>query len=458
MTNQESSRAGRWDEREINRLRERKEELETERAGLDSYQTEDGSTNMGHTAVLEDIRNKVGNLRSRLEYTKSDMSYSENKLKEQEVLVASTTKQLSNLQRKLEKIEQAIQKGIQDSQQSIEKVKEAEEEHFGPFREMTGIRDFHAYEEATGKARDDFMKKRRQIREKNTKLTAQKEYEDTRDFKKPIKRQQDRISEKRIALEEAKRFEEELLDNLAQRKAKLADCEAKLVEAAEVEKGIEDEVSAAQKEFGGVHTEKLKLSKTINSEENNLERLRSKLHEVLQKARVDEVILPTIGATASNSRTRGRKRSHLGLTDEEEEEEEEETLTQPLSTQEFSPHFSQPEDVRVQRDQKDANQIDFSELRSNLKQKTNEREEKKIRNDFEQQISKVTAEIEGMAPNMKANDAYQNVSQRLKDSGTDFEKAKMMSRNSTHNFNKIKSQRTNRFKQAFDHIDKSLKM
>ena len=40
-------------------------------------------------------------------------------------------------------------------------------------------------------------------------------------------------------------------------------------------------------------------------------------------------------------------------------------------------------------------------LSHNLKQKSNEREEKRIRNDFEQQITRYSEEIEGMAPNMK---------------------------------------------------------
>jgi len=96
-------------------------------------------------------------------------------------------------------------------------------------------------------------------------------------------------------------------------------------------------------------------------------------------------------------------------------------------------------------------------LDERLQERVNEREEKKIRADFEQKIAALTSEIEGMTPNMKANDAYQNVNQRLSESGKDFENAKANARQATMNFNKVKSLRTNRFKEAFEHIDDALK-
>jgi structural maintenance of chromosome 1 len=49
------------------------------------------------------------------------------------------------------------------------------------------------------------------------------------------------------------------------------------------------------------------------------------------------------------------------------------------------------------------------------------------------------------------------VTQKLKDTGADFDKAKDESRKATAEFQKIKNERSKRFMRAFNHIDESLK-
>jgi structural maintenance of chromosome 1 len=62
-----------------------------------------------------------------------------------------------------------------------------------------------------------------------------------------------------------------------------------------------------------------------------------------------------------------------------------------------------------------------------------------------------------MTPNMKANEAFDKVTQTLKDSGVDFDKAKADSRKALAEFQKIKARRTKRFNEAFNVIDEALK-
>jgi structural maintenance of chromosome 1 len=49
------------------------------------------------------------------------------------------------------------------------------------------------------------------------------------------------------------------------------------------------------------------------------------------------------------------------------------------------------------------------------------------------------------------------VTDKLKESGTDYEKAKEASRKATRAFHKVKKQRTERFMECFNHIDAALK-
>jgi hypothetical protein len=64
-------------------------------------------------------------------------------------------------------------------------------------------------------------------------------------------------------------------------------------------------------------------------------------------------------------------------------------------------HFSQPDHARNVKNRRDAAKVDFSNLSPGLKKKMSDRDEKKIRKNFEDQLEKVAAEIEGMTPNMK---------------------------------------------------------
>mmetsp|Transcript_20777 Transcript_20777/g.31967 ORF Transcript_20777/g.31967 Transcript_20777/m.31967 type:complete len:297 (+) Transcript_20777:1241-2131(+) len=62
-----------------------------------------------------------------------------------------------------------------------------------------------------------------------------------------------------------------------------------------------------------------------------------------------------------------------------------------------------------------------------------------------------------MTPNMKASEAYESITERVKESDADLKKSKKESREAMAAFNKIKKQRSKRFNDAFHHIDEALK-
>lgn len=108
VTSEDTSRAGRWVEKELESLREKKEAMEVERADLD---TGDGSSGgrgrrgtrrEGHAARIDELRASIGNLRNKDKYVESDLEYTKAKLCEMKTLLESTTKQISNLYKRLE--------------------------------------------------------------------------------------------------------------------------------------------------------------------------------------------------------------------------------------------------------------------------------------------------------------------------------------------------------------------
>lgn len=162
VTKEDSNRAGRFSEQKLDDLRAKKEALETEREEIDSAA---GRGSGSHTAQQEDLRNTIGSLRNKESYSKSDLEYTKKKLKEQAALLKSSKKTFANLEKKQAEAEEGVKDASEEAEERRQKVRDVEDEHFAPFREETGIKDLRAYDEAIGKAREDFVKQRTDVRE-----------------------------------------------------------------------------------------------------------------------------------------------------------------------------------------------------------------------------------------------------------------------------------------------------
>jgi len=297
--------------------------------------------------------------------------------------------------------EQAVQQGMTD-------VKQIEETHYGPFLQKTGMTDIHAYHDAVGKAREEYYQKVRIIRQHLEKLKAQKIYEEGRDTEKLIQRKQKSIETIKKKLTKAESKQAKLKETVAESKAKLAELESKLDQTRNDEASMEDGVRDAQTDYKTSQKEVTKLNQSLTNEEANLERLRAKQHETLQMARVEEAELP--------------------LTNDD------------------------PTETSSQLSKK----LDYNVLRRDLKQRRSDREGVKIHKKFEADLIKLTSQIEAMAPNMKAGEAFDSVMDQLEECNEDFSKAKEEAREAAKAFNGIKKERTERFNTAFQHIADSL--
>ena len=284
-------------------------------------------------------------------------------------------------------------------------------------------------------------------------LTAKKKYEDDKDFEAKLDKAQKKKEKTEEELEEAIETEEKLSSKVADIKAKLADAEATLKLAMESEKEKDDVVRDARKELKEAEGDASKITKSMNNEEGDLAVLRSKLHETLQKARVDEVELPMLDEddvpsddddTDKGSESRSRFSGSLSQSNTQESA--------------FSTHFSQRENNKIRLDRKEASRVDFSNMDEDLKTRRSLQEEEKLQKKFESKISKLNQEIEGIAPNMKAADAFNEITEKVKSGMDDFDTAKEAGRNATDTFNKVRKARASKFNTAFKKIDSALKV
>ena len=460
VTNQDSNRAGRWDDQAVQNIREKKEKLEAERAQLERDEPSGRQSTGGHNTRIAELRNNFATLDRKADFSKSEVEFTRQALSQKKILLKSVDRQLPDLESHLAQVEQDISRLDDECKKAIAKVVAAEDGHLGPFREATGLKDLAAYEQATRESRVEFQSKKRSISESITHLEQKKEYEVNRDLEEPIQKLEKRLKSQKVTLKDAEKRRKEIVQQIEAAKNHLADADAAVQLAAEKEAKLEEEVKSLQSDFRENQNERSRLSKAVTAEENALEQLRGKLHETLQKARVEEVELLMVGDEGKGGR-RTRSGRQLGDESSGEEESEETPATQPSQGRTQSSlqmtQWSQDSNPKVVADRDEAGKLDFSRMRSDLKDKLTDREERKVRKEFEDARAKIEAEIECMAPNMKAHEAFSTITQKLKDSGADFDKAKDTARKAIAEFQRVKNDRSRRFLDAFNHIDESLK-
>eukprot|EP00531_Pseudo-nitzschia_arenysensis_P017492 CAMPEP_0116135988 /NCGR_PEP_ID=MMETSP0329-20121206/11482_1 /TAXON_ID=697910 /ORGANISM="Pseudo-nitzschia arenysensis, Strain B593" /LENGTH=1366 /DNA_ID=CAMNT_0003630821 /DNA_START=225 /DNA_END=4325 /DNA_ORIENTATION=+ len=461
VTNDDSNKAGRWDDQAMVELNQKKEKLEAERNDLDRN-TSTGRPSMGRSNRIEELRNNYDSLNNRAEYSKSDMEFTRKSLAEKNILLKSISNKIPQIETKLAQLEAEIKRLDAEREKAIAQVKAVEDEHLGPFLAATGLTDLQAYEQATREARDEFNKSKRILVEHITQLEEQKNYESNRDLKKPIATVEKRLKNHQKKLKEAKKRQGQLKEEGKEAKENLEEAEEAVLKAQEDERSTEENAKNLQTEFKEAQKERNAVGKLVASEESALEQLRGRLAENLQRARLEEVFLPVLGADGSPSTSGRTTRSgrRISLEAEEEEEEENEEMLDTQETDNAMPsatQYSQEDNPKVVADKNEAEKLDFSKLRSDLKERLSDREVAQVKKDFEEKRMKIDAEIEGIVPNMKAHEAFSAITEKLKGSDSDYQQAKDKSRKAAAEFLKIKKQRTKKFLNAFNHIDQALK-
>lgn len=373
-------------------------------------------------------------------------------------------------------------------------------EIFGSFSESVGVENIREYEENVLKSHQQLVAKRAAVVEQRTSLSAQYEYEVKRDFKGALKRFQAQLVEARseenaMDLQEGQLLvrEEQLISAVREAKAKTARAQEERSAAAAV-------VRRKQSERTAVTADKAGLEKKLSGEEISIERLRAHLHDVLLRAQVDEVALPTItieeekssGRSKGNVRSSSsssnvndadkdkdkeddlawtgsqtdhgsslsggsRRRSRKKRDDESETSEStgaKSTSRSHASGMSESTHFSQEENPTVVRDQRIASKVDLDSMQKhrNMSPKLmSEAEAALLKN-----ILRLASELEIVQPNMHAAERYDGVVDKLRDCEKELETSREAATALNERFGEVKRERQQLFQECYQHVSESL--
>lgn len=175
-----------------------------------------------------------------------------------------------------------------------ERIREVEAEVFGDFSSRVGVANIRDYEEQGLRRHQEQQQQHAAASKSLASLAAQLEYELKRDFQGTLARVRSQLAEAR---EESAALEEQE-QSVLQRELQLRSAAKAALEKVQAVKEQRLQVNAS---MAAAHEKRAKclgakdaLSKKRGAEDSLLQRGRSQLRDVLQRALIDEVALPTV--------------------------------------------------------------------------------------------------------------------------------------------------------------------
>ena len=174
---------------------------------------------------------------------------------------------------------------------------------FASFSAQLGISNIREYESTTIKRHQQLLAQQSGIAKQAAELSAQLQYELKKDFAGTLERISTSIQEANSEFDKLTTSEQKLLHTEIATRGELKTATEHVSRLQLNKATIHATLRALQSKRAALLADRDSVSKKINDVEIMIERYRTSLHDILQKARVDEVALPTIANNTSATNT-----------------------------------------------------------------------------------------------------------------------------------------------------------
>ncbi|KAK2897666.1 structural maintenance of chromosomes protein 1A [Channa argus] len=416
------AKARRWDEKAVDKLKEKKEKLTEElKEQMKAKRKE---------AELRQVQSQAHGLQMRLKYSQSDLEQTKTRhlsLNMQEK--SKLESELANFGPRINDIKRIIQSREREITDLRDRMNLVEDEVFVEFCKEIGVRNIREFEEEKVKRQNEIAKKRLEFETQKTRLGIQLDYE-----KNQLKEDQEKVMmwEQTVKKDEAeierlKKEEHRHMKIIDETMAQLQDLKNQhLTKKSEVN-DKNHEMEEIRKKLGGANKELTHLQKEVTAIETKLEQKRSDRHNLLQACKMQDIRLPLRSGTMDD-----------------------------ISQGEGS---SQTDDSNSQRTSssvlaKEALiEIDYSNLSEDLKDALSEEEIKAETNTLQQRLNEQQSILQRIsAPNMKAMEKLESVRDKFQETSDEFEAARKRAKKAKQAFEQIKKERFDRFNTCFESV------
>uniref|UniRef100_A0A665X583 Structural maintenance of chromosomes protein n=1 Tax=Echeneis naucrates TaxID=173247 RepID=A0A665X583_ECHNA len=416
------AKARRWDEKAVDKLKEKKEKLTEElKEQMKAKRKE---------AELRQVQSQAHGLQMRLKYSQSDLEQTKTRhlsLNMQEK--SKLESELANFGPRINDIKRIIQSREREITDLRDRMNLVEDEVFVEFCEEIGVRNIREFEEEKVKRQNEIAKKRLEFETQKTRLGIQLDYE-----KNQLKEDQEKVMmwEQTVKKDEAeierlKKEEHRHMKIIDETMAQLQDLKNQhLTKKSEVN-DKNHEMEEIRKKLGGANKELTQLQKEVTAIETKLEQKRSDRHNLLQACKMQDIRLPLRSGTMDDIsqgevQTNTHKDSDL-------------TSSSVLAKEALI-------------------EIDYSNLSEDLKDALSEEEIKAETNTLQQRLNEQQSILQRIsAPNMKAMEKLESVRDKFQET-SDGEMAGSFSQSkkAKQAFEQIKKERFDRFNTCFESV------
>jgi cell division protein ZapA (FtsZ GTPase activity inhibitor) len=236
-------------------------------------------------------------------------------------------------------------------------------------------------------------------------LTAQLSYEEKRDFNLAFNRLNDEIQILQVSLAEAIAKCDEIEETERHLHQVCGQIDSKVQSLREKKREELDRVKSVSGMIAKAFTTIESLRKKVSAAELLIERDRAHLHEILQKAVVEEISLPTVSISATKSSDASASiHSDLSLRWEGSRTDDHRSEESSESSSYGSTHFSKSDNTVVAKDASTICLVDLSSIRSQVVGKGTRRslstdQQEDHVNKISEEISRLLKDLEGMQVN-----------------------------------------------------------
>uniref|UniRef100_A0AAY4CZX7 Structural maintenance of chromosomes protein n=1 Tax=Denticeps clupeoides TaxID=299321 RepID=A0AAY4CZX7_9TELE len=418
------AKARRWDEKAVDKLKERKEKLTDElKEQMKAKRKE---------AELRQVQSQAHGLQMRLKYSQSDLEQTKTRhlsLNMQEK--SKLESELANFGPRINDIRRIIQSRERDMKDLKDRMNLVEDEVFVEFCEEIGVRNIREFEEEKVKRQNEIAKKRLEFETQKTRLGIQLDYE-----RNQLKEEQEKVimweqtvKKDDSEIERLKKEEQRHMKIIDETMAQLQDLKNQhLTKKSEVN-DKNHEMEEIRKKLGGANKELTQLQKEVTAIETKLEQKRSDRHNLLQACKMQDIRLPLRSGTMDD------------ISQEEGSSQAEESLS---NSQKTSSTVLAKEALI---------EIDYSHLSEDLKDSLSEDEIKGEMSTLQQRLNEQQSILQRIsAPNMKAMEKLESVRDKFQETSDEFEAARKRAKKAKQAFEQIKKERFDRFNACFESV------
>ncbi|XP_062448469.1 structural maintenance of chromosomes protein 1B isoform X1 [Rhea pennata] len=407
-----------WDDKEINKMKERRDRLINELKDLMKIKRKETD--------LKQLQAQCHGTQTRLKYSQSELELIRKKH------LANCCKEKSKLESELINIESQrdmLKEGILQRKEKIEefqkKINEAEDAVFQEFCEEIGIENIRVYEQERVRQQEEIDRKRLEFESQKTRLSIQLEYNHghLQKLTNAVSMLRETIHKDEAEIARLQKDEEKLLKSVNEIVEEQQHLKDRLnAHKSEVIK-TQNEVEEFRKTLLTLNREAGKLQKEATAIETSLEEKRLRRHNLLLECKVQDLKINLL----------------FGSLDDISEVE---LRTEIEDTQTTSTIYEREEAI----------QIDYSSLPEDLKELETDKEIEIHANQLQQEIkAKENTLMKTAAPNLRAVEKLQIVRDKFQESIDAFETSRKEARICKQEFEQVKKRRYELFSQCFEH-------